>query len=122
MAGCADDDSVAARTASHDNDDGAILIPPYSGPLPSPEPTTTSPAGQEFDMIGTITAPMPGCLVLESDEGRWELTGMRSDDLGPGDKVEVFGQLAPEDEGRCDAPVVHVDKIALLSSVSHQVG
>jgi hypothetical protein len=42
-------------------------------------------------VIGILTAPMPGCLVLESDEGLWELTGRLSDDLGPGDEVEVFG-------------------------------
>ena len=73
-------------------------------------------------MIGTLTAPMAGCLVLESDEGPWELTGMLPDQLGPGDEVEVFGQVALQEEGGCNAPVLHVQKIAILRSVGRQVG
>ena len=84
-----------------------------------PRPTDDD---QEIDLIGTVTAPMPGCLVLRSDRGPWELTGELSDELAVGDEVEVFGQVAPQDEGRCDAPVVHVQKIAILRSVSRQVG
>jgi hypothetical protein len=125
---CGDDDPAATSTASgttvsQDKDDGVVLIPPYSGPVPTLEsPPRPSDDDQEIDLIGTLTAPMPGCLVLRSDRGPWELTGELSDELAVGDEVEVFGQVAPQDEGRCDAPVVHVQKIAILRSVSRQVG
>jgi hypothetical protein len=115
------DDGVVLT--SKDKDDEVVLIPPYSGPvLTLDSPPRPPDDAQEIDIIGTLTAPMPGCLVLKSDEGPWELTGRLPDELGLGDEVEVFGQVAPQDEGRCDAPVVHVQKIAILSSVSRQVG
>ena len=115
LAGCADDDSG--------KDGEVILIPPYSGPVPTLESTTLPPGPiEEIDVIGTLTAPIPGCLVLESDEGLWELTGMLTDQPGPGDEVEVFGQVALHEEGGCSAPVLHVQKIAILRSVGHQPG
>jgi hypothetical protein len=125
---CGDDDPAATSatsvtTASQDKDDGVVLIPPYSGPVPTLEsPPRPTDDDQEIDLIGTLTAPMPGCLVLKTGKGPWELTGGLPDELAVGDEVEVFGQVAPQDEGRCDAPVVYVQKIAILRSVSRQAG
>jgi hypothetical protein len=120
---CGHDDPAATSTTSltaenQDKDDGVVLIPPYSGPVPTLEsPPRPTDDDQEIDLIGTLTAPMPGCMVLRSDKGPWELTGTLPDELAVGDEVEVFGQVAPPDEGRCDAPVVHVQKIAILRSL-----
>jgi hypothetical protein len=125
---CGDDDPAATSTTTvtavnQDKDDGVVLIPPYSGPVPTLEsPPRPTDDDQEIDLIGTLTVPMPRCLVLRSDKGPWELTGRLPDELAVGDEVEVFGQVAPRDEGRCDAPVVYVQKIAILRSVSRQVG
>jgi hypothetical protein len=124
---CGNDDpahtsTTGVTTASQHDDDRVVLIPPYLGPVPTLEsPRRPTDDAQQIDLIGTLTAPTPGCLVLKSDKGPWELTGRSwmPDELAVGDQVEVFGQVAPEDEGRCDAPVVHVNKIAILSSVSH---
>jgi hypothetical protein len=126
---CGADDPAATSTTSvttvsQDKDDGLILIPPYLGPVPTLEsPPRPTDDDQQVDLIGTLTAPMPGCLVLKTGKGPWELTGGGlPDELAVGDEVEVYGQVAPQDEGRCDAPVVHVQKIAILRSVSRQAG
>jgi hypothetical protein len=120
----ADTSTSGVTTASQDKDDAVILVPPYVGPVPTVEsPPRPTDDDQQVDLIGTITAPMPGCLVLKTGKGPWELTGGGlPDELAVGDEVEVYGQVAPQDEGRCDAPVVHVQKIAILRSVSRQAG
>jgi hypothetical protein len=106
-----------------DNGLELIPVPPYRGPPPSLESTTLPPGPtEEIDLVGTLTAPMPGCLVVKSDKGLWELVGRVPDELAVGDEVEVFGQVARQGEGRCGAPVVYVQKIAILRSVGRPVG
>ena len=77
-------------------------IKPQSGPTDRLNPITVT---------GTLAEPVPGCLVVEADNGRWELSGARPEGFGPGDRVEVTGQPAPELEGACGAPVIRVREV-----------
>jgi hypothetical protein len=74
-------------------------LKPQSGPTDRPEPITVT---------GTLAEPVPGCLVVEAGNGRWELAGTLPVGFGVGDRVEVAGRPAPEVEGACGAPVIRV--------------
>jgi hypothetical protein len=77
-------------------------IKPPSGPTDRLKPVTVT---------GTLAEPVPGCLVVEADNGRWELVGTVTEDLGEGDRVAVTGRPAPEVEGACGAPVIRVREV-----------
>ena len=74
-------------------------LKPQSGPTDRLKPVTVT---------GTLAEPVPGCLVVEADNGRWELVGTLPEGFGVGDRVEVTGRPAPEVEGACGAPVIRV--------------
>ncbi|MGH9190938.1 MAG: hypothetical protein ACRDZ0_00480 [Acidimicrobiales bacterium] len=74
-------------------------LKPQSGPTDRLKPVTVT---------GTLAEPVPGCLVVEADNGRWELVGTLPEGFGVGDRVEVTGRPAPEVEGGCGAPVIRV--------------
>ena len=59
-------------------------------------------------MTGTLAEPVPGCLAVEADNGRWELFGTLPEGLGVGDRVVVAGPAAPEVVGAGGAPVLRV--------------
>jgi Protein of unknown function (DUF5818) len=77
-------------------------IKPPSGPTDRLEPVTVT---------GTLSEPVPGCLAVEADNGRWELAGTLPAGLGVGDRVVVTGRPAPEVEGACGAPVIRVREV-----------
>lgn len=99
-------------------DDGVILIPPYSGPRPTTGSSTTTsarstPEGEEIELTGTILTPTtPDCLILDSNDGRWELTGDLPEEIRPGDEIQVVGRSGPHSRGPCDAPVLEVIRIS----------
>jgi hypothetical protein len=77
-------------------------IKPPSRPTDRLEPVTVT---------GTLSEPVAGCLVVEADNGRWELVGTLAEGLGVGDRVVVTGRPAPEVEGACGAPVIRVREV-----------
>lgn len=113
MTACNSGDGATGDRADQDN--GVVLIPPYSGPPPV-ETSSTTPVGsgdeaEEVELTGTLVSPTPGCLVLESDNGPWELT--LPEELDFRDEVEVVGRIALQEEGHCNAPVVQVIRIVM---------
>jgi Protein of unknown function (DUF5818) len=74
-------------------------IKPQSGPTE---------AARSITVTGTLAEPLRGCLVVEADDGRWELAGALPGGHDVGDRVEVTGTPAPEAEGACGAPVIRV--------------
>ena len=61
--------------------------------------------------VGRPRQPVPGCLVVEADNGRWELAATLPEGLRVGDRVVVAGRPAPEVEGACGAPVIRVREV-----------
>jgi hypothetical protein len=100
-------------------------VPEVPEPLPKPKPPVPlsvtppplKPQSGPTDRLkpvavtGTLAEPVPGCLVVEADNGRWELVGTLPEGFGVGDRVEVTGRPAPEVEGACGAPVIRVREI-----------
>ena len=80
-------------------------IKPQSAPTDHLEPITVT---------GTLAEPVPGCLVVDADNGRWELVGTLPEGFGVGDRVEVVGRSAPEVEGACEAPVIRIRIVRLV--------
>jgi Immune inhibitor A peptidase M6 len=77
-------------------------IKPPSGPTDRLKPVTVT---------GTLAEPVPGCIVVEADNGRWELAGTLPERLDVGERVVVTGRPAPEVEGACGAPVIRVREV-----------
>jgi hypothetical protein len=77
-------------------------IKPPSRPTDRLEPVTVT---------GTLAEPVPRCLVVEADNGRWELVGTLPEGVGVGDRVVVAGRPAPEVEGACGAPIIRVREV-----------
>ena len=77
-------------------------IKPPSRPTDRLEPVTVT---------DTLPEPVAGCLVVEADNGRWELAGTLPEGVGVGDRVVVTGRPAPEVEGACGAPVIRVREV-----------
>jgi len=97
---------------------GSAAEPPLRRPkatvplsvTPPPVKPPSAPTGRldPITVTGTLAEPVPGCVVVEADNGRWELAGTLPEGFGVGDRVEVAGRPAPEVEGACGAPVIRV--------------
>jgi hypothetical protein len=90
--------------------------PKATVPLPVTPPPTKPPSGptdrlKPITVTGTLAEPVPGCLVVEADNGRWELAGALPEAFTVGDRVEVAGRPAPEVEGACGAPVIRIREV-----------
>jgi hypothetical protein len=86
-------------------------VPLLVTPPPIKPPSRPTDRLEPITLTGTLAEPVPGCLVVEADNGRWELAGTLPEDLGVGDRVEVAGRPAPEVEGACGVPVIRVREI-----------
>ena len=88
-------------------------VPLSVTPPPIKPPSRPTDRLEPITLTGTLVEPVPGCLVVEADNGRWELAGTLPQGLGVGDRVEVAGRPAPEVEGACGVPVIRVREIRL---------
>lgn len=110
------DDTSTSTTPPATGAEPALRRPKPSVPL-SVTPPPIKPASGPTDRLkpvtvtGTLAEPMPGCFVVEADNGRWELAGTLPERLGVGDRVVVTGRPAPEVEGACGAPVIRVREV-----------
>ena len=86
-------------------------VPLSVTPPPIKPPSRPTDRLEPITLTGTLAEPVPGCLVVEADNGRWELAGTLPEGLGVGDRVEVAGRPAPEVEGACGVPVIRVREI-----------
>ncbi len=88
-------------------------VPPPRAPRPTAPPAGPTDQIKPVTLAGTVVEAVPGCVVLETAGGRWELAGTVPEEFAPGDAVEVTGRPAPEIEGSCGVPVMRVRQIRL---------
>jgi hypothetical protein len=88
-------------------------VPLSVTPPPIKPPSAPTDRLKPVTVTGTLAEPVPGCLVVETDNGRWELAGTLPEGVGVGDRVVVAGRPAPEVEGACGAPVIRVREVRL---------
>ena len=113
----ADPDAASTSTAPPPTEAEPPLRRPKPGvplsvtPPPIKPPSAPTDRLERVTVTGTLAQPVPGCLVVEADNGRWELAGTLPEGLGVGDRVVVAGRPAPEVEGACGAPVIRVREV-----------
>jgi hypothetical protein len=122
-AGCGGDDEAAGRTAGPSTTPAGDSDPmepgrPATTPLPTvghPDGPPTTPTDQVSirTLRGTL-ATSAGCLVLDSQSGRWALEGSLAEGLVAGDRVEVRARPAPQAESPCGAPVLRIVAVRAL--------
>jgi hypothetical protein len=113
----ADPDATSTSTTPPSTEaDPPVRRPKPSVPL-SVTPPPIKPPSRPTDRLepvtvtGTLAEPVAGCLVVEADNGRWELAGTLPEGVGVGDRVVVTGRPAPEVEGACGAPVIRAREV-----------
>jgi len=110
------DDTSTSTTPPATEAEPPLRRPKASVPLSVTPPPIKPPSGptdrlKPVTVTGTLAEPVPGCIVVEADNGRWELAGTLPERLGVGDRVVVTGRPAPEVEGACGAPVIRVREV-----------
>jgi hypothetical protein len=55
------------------------------------------------------------CTLLGTDTGLWTLLGVPAPGVGGGDRVEVVGVPAPQEETGCDGGALHVRTVRRLT-------
>jgi hypothetical protein len=110
------DDTSTSTTPPATEAEPPLRRPKPSVPLSVTPPPIKPPSGptdriKPVTVTGTLAEPVPGCFVVEADNGRWELAGTLPERLGVGDRVVATGRPAPEVEGACGAPVIRVREV-----------
>lgn len=103
------DESSAAESSSSagSEDDGGASSPDSGGDEPTSDAKT---------LTGTVSkGTEPGCLMLESDGEKYQLTGDKARKLKAGMKVEVTGRISDDAMTTCmEGRVFEVDSVKSL--------